>query len=225
MPRSQTGRIVRGIARRIWRRADDFALRRDLRSAGLKNVGSIKTWTSPTELKALYDLALSRPPGTGALEVGSYLGASTCYIAAALARRGGMLTCIDTWQNQTMPEGERDTYGEFLRNVAPIKDRLVLVRKRTEDVVPADLGGPFHLIFLDGDHSYAAVQADFQKVAPFLAPGGIIAFHDARDFSGVSRTIGEALACGEWQVMGVVENLLWIRRAEWDNWLTKTGGT
>lgn len=40
-------------------------------------------------------------------------------------------------------------------------------------------GRPIDLLFIDGDHSYAGVSADYSMYAPLVRPGGIIAFHDA----------------------------------------------
>lgn len=33
-------------------------------------------------------------------------------------------------------------------------------------------------LFIDGDHSYDGVKADYEMYAPFVRPGGIVAFHD-----------------------------------------------
>jgi len=44
-------------------------------------------------------------------------------------------------------------------------------------------GHPLNLLFIDGDHSYDAVKADFAHYSPLVAPGGLIVFHDiVRDF-------------------------------------------
>jgi len=41
------------------------------------------------------------------------------------------------------------------------------------------LGGiPLDLLFIDGDHSYEGVAADFQSYRPFLRQGGLVVFHD-----------------------------------------------
>ena len=40
------------------------------------------------------------------------------------------------------------------------------------------LRGSVDLLFLDGDHSYDGVRADFENFAPLVKPGGLIAFHD-----------------------------------------------
>lgn len=39
-------------------------------------------------------------------------------------------------------------------------------------------GNPVDFLFIDGDHSYEGVRADFHLYAPFVRPGGIVAFHD-----------------------------------------------
>ena len=40
------------------------------------------------------------------------------------------------------------------------------------------LKGSVDLLFLDGDHSYEGVRADFENYAPLVRRGGLIAFHD-----------------------------------------------
>jgi predicted O-methyltransferase YrrM len=183
---------------------------------GAKDAERIVSWTTGNELRALYMLAASCPRGGTAVEIGSYLGASTCYIAAGLRHRSGRLFCVDTWENQTMPEGERDTYALFRQNTAPFADLITTVRKRSETLNKADLALPIHLAFIDGDHSYEAAVADFERVADWMAPGGIIAFHDVGviDFPGVSRVVGGAIASGDWVPAGVTETLTWLRKAK-----------
>jgi predicted O-methyltransferase YrrM len=41
-----------------------------------------------------------------------------------------------------------------------------------------DLEGAVDLLFIDGDHGYDGVRADFENYAPLVKPGGLIAFHD-----------------------------------------------
>jgi hypothetical protein len=89
----------------------------ELRDRSLSDVKAIHTHMTTGELDALYDLAANIGASKRVLEIGSYLGASSCYLAAALSVHGGHLYCVDTWENQTMPDGERDTFAEFQRNV------------------------------------------------------------------------------------------------------------
>lgn len=45
--------------------------------------------------------------------------------------------------------------------------------------VGALLGGrPLDLLYIDGDHSYEGVRADFRMYAPLVRPGGLVVFHD-----------------------------------------------
>ena len=57
------------------------------------------------------------------VEIGSYIGASACFIAAGMKESAGSkLYCIDTWQNEGMAEGKRDTFAEFKKNTAKYKN-------------------------------------------------------------------------------------------------------
>lgn len=198
--------------RALLRRARAWHLNGDLAASGLSQARQIHTFTHPEELTALYRLAADLPDGARILEVGSYLGASTCFLAAGLRGRRGAIVCVDTWENQTMPDGVRDTFAEFAANTRGVADRITTIRKRSDQISADMLGEPFHLIFLDGDHSYSATRCDFQLAASVLRADGVIAFHDSLAFQGVSRVVGEVLATGDWMLGEVVQNLCWVRR-------------
>jgi predicted O-methyltransferase YrrM len=167
---------------------------------------------SPAELNCLYQLAAGLTGSAVLLEIGSYLGASSRFLAAGMPA-DGRLYCVDTWNNETMPEGPRETLPEFQKNTAPFADRIFIVRKNSKDLAAEDLALPLDLVFIDGDHSYEAVKRDFDKVAPWLGDGKILAFHDCTYFEGVSRVVGEAMATGGWQIGGNVDSLVWLRKA------------
>lgn len=44
--------------------------------------------------------------------------------------------------------------------------------------------GQFDFLFIDGDHHYADVRADYEIYGPLVRPGGIIAFHDTMRLPG-----------------------------------------
>jgi predicted O-methyltransferase YrrM len=198
-------------------------VRRRLLHASLRRIGAdhaldIPSWTQEDELHALHDLAASCGPGASVLEIGSYLGASTCVLAAGLGRNGGHLFCVDTWQNETMPEGERDTFATFERNCSPFRDMITPLRMRSDQLSADDLEIPLDLVFIDGDHQYAAIAGDWRLVQPWVARNGIVAFHDvgAADHPGVGRVVGEAIAGGAWTVGGIVRSLVWLVRCDGD---------
>lgn len=210
-------RVLHRALRRVQR--IEAALQRGLPDASFQEVGAehvkgIPSWTTEPELTALYTLAVSCPQGGVALEIGSYLGASSCYLAAGLKHRSGHLFCVDTWENQTMPEGPQDTFAHFQRNTAPFADVITTVRKRSGSLKANDIETPLDFAFIDGDHSFDAVASDFAIVSPWVREGGVIAFHDVgvHQFPGVSRVVGEATGSGEWALEGIVESLAWLRR-------------
>jgi predicted O-methyltransferase YrrM len=205
-------KATRGLFRRLFGWAERFSARRSLHAAGIYGAESIFTFTRPLELVELFNLARECSQGARALEIGSYLGASACYLAAGLAHVGGTLVCVDTWQNQTMPDGEHDTFAEFQKNVAAVRERLTLIRKPTQELSAAELGGPFDLVFIDGDHSYEAVRRDFELVEPCVKPRGVVALHDVRAHPGVGRLVGDVVASGKWTPLGMTNDLIWLRR-------------
>jgi predicted O-methyltransferase YrrM len=42
-------------------------------------------------------------------------------------------------------------------------------------------GEPLDLLFIDGDHSYDGVRADFERYGRLVRPGGLIALHDVNE--------------------------------------------
>jgi len=50
------------------------------------------------------------------VEIGAYLGKSICFIAEGIKNRGVTSCTIDTFKNQGMSEGLRNTFKEFRKN-------------------------------------------------------------------------------------------------------------
>jgi len=209
-------RLVRKVGDKLHRASSHALVIRGLKRAGVAGAPRIFTYTKPNELEALYRLALKCPEGSAALELGAHLGASTCYLGAGLHERSGTLFSVDTWNNETMPEGQQDTYSQFRMNTKGLGATVVPVRKRSTDLSLADVRTPLVLAFIDADHSYEAVKADFETIRPWLSPVAVIAFHDTVAFEGVSRFLGELLASGQFLLDGHIGNLTWIRRVASD---------
>jgi predicted O-methyltransferase YrrM len=184
----------------------------ELADGSLGAAKTIHTHMTTRELHALYDLATAVGRSGKVLEIGSYLGASSCYVAAALSLLDGHLYCVDTWENQTMPDGKRDTFREFERNTGAVAAFITPVRKRSDEIVASDFAQPLDLIFIDADHSYSSVRGDYERVRNWVIDGGILAFHDCTYFESVSRVLGEVLASGSWQLSGSVDSLVWLRK-------------
>jgi predicted O-methyltransferase YrrM len=212
-------RALRSLAFRFRYAATNLERRQhalELKGMGLSN--DIPTWTTQAELRALYALAAGVPVGGNIVEIGSYLGASTCYLAAGSAGRKVHIVCVDTWQNETISDAPRDTFAEFSANTKPIASSLTAVRKPSRELTPGDLRLPVHLAFIDADHSYESTKAESEFIAPHIAPDGIIVFHDTATFEGVSRALCELLEQGAFSLAGHVGNLTWVKRAQWTPW-------
>jgi len=200
-------RRLRNYAARATEALERRYRRRELADASVSP--AIHTHMTAAELRALQDLASE---ARSVLEIGSYLGASSAHLAAALSIHGGRLTCVDTWANETMDEGTRDTFAEFQRNTAGVAGVITTIRKRSDELTAADAPPPFDLVFIDADHSYPAVKGDFEKVRDWVRDGGTLAFHDVFFFEAVSRVVGEVLATGQWQLAGKIDNLVWLTK-------------
>lgn len=207
-------KVFRTVARQSSSSANNLWVQAYLKRAGVPRASKIFTYTTKQELHALFMIAFESPHNAVCLEIGSYTGASTCYLAAGLLPQGGRIFCVDTWNNETMPEGVRDTFAEFQNNIRGVAHMVTSLRSTSDEINEKDLALPLQLVFLDGDHSYEATKRDFERVVPWLSDDGVIAFHDCLYYEGVSRVIGEALATGQWAMAGLVGNLFWMKRAQ-----------
>jgi predicted O-methyltransferase YrrM len=92
-----------------------------------------------------------------------------------------------------MSEGSRDTWSEFTANTRTYSEYLVPIRGYSTGVVEEvrKITSTVDLIFVDGDHSYEGVKADWEAYKQFLHPGAIAIFHDYGWADGVKRVVHE----------------------------------
>lgn len=84
---------------------------------------------------------------------------------------------------------ERFNNVHFIRgnsHIGSTRKKLIYRLHGTHEQIKSDLelGNAkckIDFLFIDGDHSYEGVKQDFEIYAPFVRPGGIIAFHDIND--------------------------------------------
>lgn len=192
----------------------DVSLMLRIKKNRLSKYMNVFSHTSKRERLELFYLARSLPEQAKALEIGSYLGSSALLICGGMRASGGELYCVDTWENQTMGEGERDTFASFLHNVTSFSHVIRTVRKRSEQLTHEDVGRVLlDFVFIDGDHDEHAVRLDFEKVRPWVKASGLVAFHDcSSSFPGVGKVVGEAMATGEWLLRSKVESLAVLQR-------------
>lgn len=159
---------------------------------GLVRSNKIFTHMTFDEKKALFNL--SKETENVFVEIGSYLGASSCFIAEGLLKTGkAKLYCIDTWRNDAMSEGKRDTYDEFLKNTEKYKDIIIPVRETSENAVSVlqKQIKSIDMLFIDADHNYEGCKRDWDLYSPFLRIGSLVIFHDYGWAEGVKRVVNE----------------------------------
>jgi hypothetical protein len=66
------------------------------------------------------------------------------------------------------------------------------------------------MLFIDGEHSYSAVLADWLLYAPLVQPGGLVAFHDCQstDGDGGVKRFLEDLQQGKFVSVGKINNII-----------------
>lgn len=156
---------------------------------------NITTHLTQDEKFEMYRLA-KKCGGEIFVEIGSYLGASSCFIAAGIkkSRKSAKLFCIDTWLNHSMSEGDRDTFDEFSKNTLTYRDLIVPVRGFSTDVIPRARLQRIDFLFIDGGHSYEECRQDWELCRDLLSVNAIVVFHDIGWAEGVKRVVFEEVA-------------------------------
>jgi|GEM_PF-395617 len=163
--------------------------RKFISDKNLTKADSIYTHVTPEEKRKLYEL-VNKKDGVY-VEIGSYLGASACFIAAAIRDKkfNGKLHCVDPWKKDPVA-GERETYEDFLFNTAEF-DKYIIPLRGTSFKKGRDFKKKLDYLFIDGDHSYKGVKIDVMSWFPKLKKGGIIIFHDIGWAKGVQKVVEE----------------------------------
>jgi predicted O-methyltransferase YrrM len=166
-------------------------------------------WMSENECRFLYDRASKVPSWGIILEIGAYLGRSTCCLAAGAKVSGGRVYSIDLWQNFNHIPGEQNL-AAWQRN---LNTRGLSARAIRGNSHTVPWKRQIAMLFIDGSHEYEDAKADFERFYPFVLPGGTIAFHDAKghDWPGVERAWGEVK--GQLKDTGMVDSIGFGRKA------------
>lgn len=184
--------------------------------------GSIQGWLTRGEGARLYELARFDAPVPVAVELGSWKGCSTTWLASAMRDRGeGLVYAVDHWQgsraeeiHQSMLAGYKadQLYQEFLGNLHRVGLSDWVTPMRAETAKASREWSPdreIGLLFIDASHEYEDVRKDFEVWSPMVARGGLIAFHDVPGWPGPTRVVSELP--GWVKPVGAVDNL-WVGR-------------
>ncbi|MEJ2286095.1 MAG: class I SAM-dependent methyltransferase [Desulfobacterales bacterium] len=159
-----------------------------------KLFASVKGFLDEEEGRCLYEIALEAGPRGPCLEIGSYCGKSTLYLATACQKSNSILFSIDHHRgSEEQQPGEEyfdpdlydpqtggvDTFREFKATIArgKLEDTVVPIVNRSE-VVARRWATPLSLVFIDGGHSMEAACTDYHAWVGHILPGGYLLIHD-----------------------------------------------
>jgi predicted O-methyltransferase YrrM len=140
-------------------------------------VKNIFTCVTKEELLKLNELANGRKI---AIEIGSYLGASTIAIADTIEKQ---LFAVDIWKPapDMRPNPKEGTLFEnFMKNTKEYKDKIIPIVDYSYNAINYFLKNNIKadFLFVDGDHSEKGVSQDWKLYYPILKKGAIAVFHD-----------------------------------------------
>jgi predicted O-methyltransferase YrrM len=198
-------------------RPDDRGL-----AAALDLVESIEGWRPRDQADLLVRLAERVERDQVIVEIGNYRGRSTAALAlGAKLGHGAQVYSVDPHLDFIGPRGGRfgrEDQQHLYANLARAGlGALVSVVGLDSRAVAESWRGPLvGLLFIDGDHRYKAVRADFAAWDPHLAPGAIVAFDDC-DFADVARAVAELeRAPARLVARGATGCIRWLQRGPRD---------
>lgn len=143
------------------------------------------------------DFAAARGGKLRALELGSWIGASSCTIGLELAHAdaGSSLMCVDPWapyepsadmtsepiyRFMNAVHHSNGAFELFKHNVAAcgLDEIVTPVVGASQDVLPGHADASFDLIYIDANHRYSSVVVDARHAARLVVPGGVVCGDD-----------------------------------------------
>lgn len=112
----------------------------------------------------------------GMIEIGSCWGKSSIDLGRVAKANGDLLICVDHWEGEAF-------YNGWLTNIreAGLGSDILPIHMRSNDaigVIKKHFSGDVDFLFIDGDHSYEGVKADWDNWMPLLTRPAIVVFHD-----------------------------------------------
>lgn len=166
------------------------------------NLSDVEGWLLPEEAEALY---LAAQKAHQILEIGCFMGRSTCALAAGAEGRDIKLVVCDTFDARGTSRA-----SEFDGDQAVVLSRLIWNLRNRNLTLPLIIVGEsweldnfsdrrFDLIFIDGAHDYDSVFQDLSIANRKIVSGGWIVVHDYGDPDrpGLKKAVDEFLPRSE----------------------------
>lgn len=176
----------------------------------------IDGWLLDKEVEFLYKTSKSCQGKGVIVEIGSFKGKST--VCLALGSKNGKnlkIYAIDPHISDfehRLYNQKKSTFKIFQSNIkeAGIANIVNPIVKSSKEAVK-DWSRSIEFLWIDGDHSYQGAKADFDLYSPFMAEGGIIAFHDSTQ-GDVLRVVQEVFRKEGFRNFGLVDSILYASK-------------
>ena len=196
------------------------------------DLSDVKGFLPAHEAKQLFDWALEAGRFGPLLEIGSYCGLSTLWLASAAKQRNTVVFAIDHHRGSEEHQpgeffhdeallddtGRFDSLPEFRRNLRnhEVEDVVIPVVSKAS-VLARYWQTALGLVFIDGGHSLDVALADYRGWAHHVTAGGLLVIHDVFDHVDAGgqapRTIWQlALNSGLFEAAGDCDSLRALRR-------------
>lgn len=160
----------------------------------------VQGWLTEDEGALLYRLAANCSCNGVIVEIGSWKGKSTIWLAhGSKAGANVSVYAVDPHTGSQEHGPDVWTFNEFKANIAKagVEDVVVPVLMTSEEA-SRDWKQKIELLFIDGDHQYESVEKDFLLWFPHLNDGGIVAFHDSTSYINVKACLSHEML-PEWE--------------------------
>jgi predicted O-methyltransferase YrrM len=166
---------------------------------------SIPGMVTPRSGQILYSLCAFQEATGDVVEIGSWQGRSTSFLARAVSDSGnGRFFAIDHFKGNV---GKEASYVIGKQDLSDLKHSFMSNMKSLNldssvnllDMTTIEAAREFRLeqirfLFVDGNHTYEGVSQDIELFFPLLCPSAIIVFDDfSKEFSGLLKAVGEML--------------------------------
>jgi predicted O-methyltransferase YrrM len=150
------------------------------------------------DFESTYDLAIDHlKDGDIAIELGTFLGKSTCYLAQRLKESGkkAKIYACDIFDGSIAPfipkEYMKNFYDEFIENLKKQKvdDLVITFKEDSLNFVKNFEDNSVSFIYIDDDHREPHVSEEISSWYPKLKPDGIMAGHDFYAYPEIGNAV------------------------------------
>lgn len=163
-------------------------MRRDFADVWM-SAREIDGWLTEGQARMLYRTAAGVDPGDAIVEIGSHCGRSTVILGSAKPE-ATTLIAIDPYADARWGGGG-GALESFEANLARhgLEHEVHQIRRFGAQAGAEWSGDRVGLLFVDGAHDYATVDADLRAWLPHVSPTATVLMHDAYSSPGVTRAV------------------------------------